>query len=168
MDFTSDFTLPYNSSQQIDSGSEAEGSPIFKRRKRPSHEPLSSPIIVSKKRKDSLFKSEAKVARRSLGCEFMTNCELLSDNHDKVVIDEVDEDDAIESSPVEMKSASPPSSQMVSSCHSSIGLLPQPFENKNYSLMATSLISNIVESCSEGSNEFADNIDGAIKFFILI
>ena len=161
MDFSSDFNIPDRPSQIIESDSDdhrdgesnqsgiikdesGSSSPIFRRCLK------SSPVISGGKRKNS-FEDGTHKARRSLNSDFFDRCEskLFEKESDENISIEDEEflesEEVFESGQVLTESGSLASSEVVSSCQSSIGAQPQPIEDKRPLMTASTLMGELEE-----------------------
>ena len=148
MDFSSDFLPSARLSQTIESDSENDrgtdnkhsqeesSSPVF-RRQTHHHSTPSSPVFCSGKRKLPLAPAESNRDKvvRSLNSDFLVRCQnkLNQSQKDSRPCDgsqDCDIESGHSSMSGDLQAISVASSQVVSSCPSSMGAQPQPIEDR--------------------------------------
>ena len=144
MDLTLDFEVPLKPSQTIvESDSDPEinqtcdTSPIFRRNRRRSRKSRDDREKIIED-----LETSPEIKRRSFKCSFR----LLEDHNCDNKEDSNKENEVSSTSPENVDQSGDALSQVVSSCNSSSGLVPQPIENRNYSLSASVLVTNFVDN----------------------
>ena len=163
MDFSSDFLPSARLSQTIESDSENDrgtenkhsqedsSSPVF-RRQTHHHSTPSSPVFCSGKRKQPLAPAEQNRDKvvRSLNSDFLVRCQnkLNQSQKDSRPCDgaqDCDIESGHSSMSGDLQAISVASSQVVSSCPSSMGAQPQPIEDRRTLVTASSFLANLEE-----------------------